>query len=81
MQIRPEEEELMGEKLDEMCRLRQFPSIKIGWRSNKGPDGRSVGGVYVSGLADYPGDPEAACQTRYEAEEKLKRKGLSYTKS
>jgi hypothetical protein len=62
--------------LEEMLRERRCCAV-----GGRGWDRRNKGGEYVSGLADYAGDPEAFCRTRVEAEEKMKRKELMFTRT
>ena len=67
--------------IDEICRLRQSPGVYVSWGARKAGTRKRGNGEYVSGLADYVGDPKAFCSTRSEAEDKLKRKGLTFTKT
>jgi hypothetical protein len=63
---------------------REVPEGRVGWgatRKRRKGATRKGAGEYVSGLADYSGDPGAFCATRHEAEEKLKRKGLAFERT
>ena len=66
--------------IKEILESKQCPAAMITW--GRGRTSKSAGkkgdGEYVSGLADYVGDPNAFCSTRQEAKEKLKRKGLQF---
>ena len=67
--------------IEEIIRTGKCPATKVGWRPKRKEVSRKGDGCYVSGLADFSGDPDAFCSTRYEAEEKMKRKGLDFEKT
>ena len=50
----------------EILRSKQAPGVRVRW---------PTAGRMVSGLAKYPGDPDAFCSTKNEAYEKAKKQG------
>ncbi len=52
--------------LAEILRTKQFPGFRMRWPNE---------GRYVSGLARFPGDPNAHCSTRDEVHEKVRKQG------
>jgi hypothetical protein len=52
--------------MEEILKEKKAPGVKSNWPTE---------GRYVSGLAEYSGDPNAFCLTREDAEEKRKRQG------